>query len=333
MMGKLGVFPHNLAVCSPLVVGDTLFVITSNGVDELHKYVVAPKAPSFIALNKNTGDVIWTNNDPGDKIMHGQWSNPVYAEAGGKPQIIFPGGDGWMRGFNPKNGELLWKFNCNPKDSFYVLGAEATRNDFVCTPVVWDDKLYIGVGQDPEHLKGVGHLWCIDIAKTPANKEKDLSPVNDNFDPKAAVNKDSGLVWHYGGYLDPKPAQGRDYRFGRTMSTCSVHEGLVYAADFDGHFYCLDAKTGKLNYDHDMNAETWSSPYWVDGHVYIGNEEGKILIFKHGAKKELVGTIDMSGNGTFTSPRVRATPVACNGVLYVMSEGPTKLWAISPGGK
>ncbi len=28
MMSELGVFPHNLAVCSPLIVGDTLFVIT-----------------------------------------------------------------------------------------------------------------------------------------------------------------------------------------------------------------------------------------------------------------------------------------------------------------
>ena len=29
----LNVFPHNLATCSPLIVGDTLFVITSNGVE------------------------------------------------------------------------------------------------------------------------------------------------------------------------------------------------------------------------------------------------------------------------------------------------------------
>ena len=31
--------------------------------------------------------------------------------------------------------------------------------------------------------------------------------------------------------------------------------------------------------------------------------------------------------------RVRAVPVACNGVLYVMTENPCKLWAMSPGGK
>src|SRR5712691_1363435 len=34
MMSKLNVFPHNVATCSPLIVGDRLFLITSNGVDE-----------------------------------------------------------------------------------------------------------------------------------------------------------------------------------------------------------------------------------------------------------------------------------------------------------
>src|SRR5262249_62161921 len=36
MIGQLGVFPHNLAACSPLVIGDKLFLVTANGVDEDH---------------------------------------------------------------------------------------------------------------------------------------------------------------------------------------------------------------------------------------------------------------------------------------------------------
>ena len=44
MIKDLGVFPHNLAVCSPLVIGDTVFVTTGNGVDEGHKKVPAPGA-------------------------------------------------------------------------------------------------------------------------------------------------------------------------------------------------------------------------------------------------------------------------------------------------
>ena len=138
MIEKLGVFPHNLATCSPLIVGDTLFVITSNGVDEGHINIPVPEAPSFLAIDKKTGKVLWQDNSPsatcrssegrrrsqhqeageqGPLLMHGQWSNPVYAEPNGKPMIIFPGGDGWVRAFDPKTGKLLWKFDCNPKDA------------------------------------------------------------------------------------------------------------------------------------------------------------------------------------------------------------------------
>src|SRR5262245_29522107 len=42
MMKQEGVFPHNLATCSPLIVGKTLFVITSNGVDEGHIRIPKP---------------------------------------------------------------------------------------------------------------------------------------------------------------------------------------------------------------------------------------------------------------------------------------------------
>lgn len=361
MIKKLNTFTHNLSTCSPLVVGDTVFIITSNGVDEGHINIPSPEAPSFIAVDKKTGEVKWSDNSPSrnlvearkkgganvnikelvDKglvLMHGQWSNPVYAEPNGKPQIIFPGGDGWIYAFHPGSGELIWKFDCNPKDSFYKLGAECTRNDFVSTPVVWQNKLYIGVGQDPEHKKGVGHLWCIDITKTPANKEKDLSPAfkpgekKDDppqtiFDAKDPANKNSGLVWHFGG-LAPEDYD-RNYYFGRTLSTCAVHDGLLYTAEYDGVVHCLDANTGKQHWEHDMRSDTWSSPYWVDGKVYIGNENGKLLIFEHGKTKKLLKEIQMGERST----KVRATPVAVNGTLYIMTENPCKLYAISKDGK
>ena len=61
-----------------------------------------------------------------------------------------PGGDGWIYSFDP-DGKLLWKFDCNPKDAEYELGGKGTRSDFIATPVIYKDRVYIGVGQDPEH--------------------------------------------------------------------------------------------------------------------------------------------------------------------------------------
>ncbi len=325
MIKDLNVFPHNLAASSPLIAGDTLFVITSNGVDEGHINIPSPKAPSFLALDKKSGKVKWQSNAPGEKILHGQWSNPTYAVINDTPQIIFPGGDGWLRAFEPETGKLIWKFDCNPKKSIWKL-AFGTRNNIIATPVVHDIKLYVGVGQDPEHKYGVGHFWCIDLDKAtrlgPTAKDNDVSPVNDVFDPKDPANKDSALAWHYGGLADDKTAEeiGRNYIFGRTISTAAVHDGLVYIAEEEGYLHCLDANTGQKYWDHNLGfQQTWGSPYWVDGKVYIGTEGGDMFIFAHGKEKKLINTISMG--------RIRSTPVACNSVLYVMTEN--HLYAIA----
>jgi len=314
MIKDLKVYPGgvsgSLSICSPLIVEDLVFVVTANGVDTSGK-PPAPEAPSFIALDKKTGKVVWKDNSPGAKIMDGQWGNPAAAKVNEQWQVIFPGGDGWLYGFEAKTGKLLWKFDCNPKKSDFQPGGRGTRGFVVGTPVIWENKLYVATGRQPDDGNGVGHLWCIDITKTPKNKDKDLSPVNDNFDPKAAVNKDSGLVWHFGGPVVPKPEDGgRVYVFGRTVSTVAIHDGLVYAAELAGYLNCLDARTGQKYWESDLKATTWSSPFYVDGKVLMGTDDGNMYIFRPG--KELKKPTKMDLEEALQSP-----PMAINGVLYV----------------
>ncbi len=318
MMKDLNVFPHNMAACSPLIVGDRLFIVTGNGVDEGHINIPSPEAPSFLCLDKKTGMVLWQSSLPGKNIMHGQWSNATYADVKGVPQVIFPGGDGWLYGLEPATGKVIWKFDCNPKNSKYELGGRGTRSDFIATPVVHDGLIYIGTGQDPEHFTGVGHLWCIDPSKAGAGNV-DLSPVNDNFDPAALVNAKSGLVWHYGGPAKNPMEEGRDFYFGRTMSTVSVHDGLVYAAELDGFMHCLDARTGKLYWKFDTKSAIWGSTYLVGGKIYLATEEGDVWVFTHGKTK--VEPLKIEGEQP-----IRSTPIMANGVLYVMTE--SNLFAI-----
>ena len=313
MMDKLKVFPCYVNSCSPLLVGELLFVTTGNGRDAEHQ-LPSPQAASFVALDKKTGAVKWQDSSPGKNILDGQWSNPVYAEVN-KGQVIFPGGDGWLYALEPSTGKLIWKFDCNPKSATdYKPGGRGQRNFFLATPVVHDNKVYIGLGQEPGNDgPGVSHFWCIDITKT-----GDVSPVNDNFDPKAPVNRNSALVWHYGG--PAKKDSGRDYDFGRTISTCAIHDGLVYVPEMDGFLHCLDARTGQKYWEHDLKAEIWGSPFWVDGKVYLGDEDGDVYVFAHGKEKKLLGQIAME-------QPIKGTPVAVNGVLYVTTD--TQLFAIA----
>ena len=330
MMKDLKVYPGGieggLANCSPLVLDDLVYVVTSNGVNGNSEKPESPDAPSFLAVNKKDGKVGWSSNLPGANILDGQWGNPAAADVNGVKEVIFPGGDGWLYGFEATKGELLWKFDCNPKKSeFKPKSGTGTRNYLVATPVIVDGKLYIGVGREPDAGPGVGHFWCIDITKKPDPKTKDLSPVNDNFDPKAPENKDSGLVWHFGGAYgasNPKPAGSeRDYAFGRTASTAAVQDGLVYVSELEGFLHCLDAQTGKEYWSHDLGGGTWSSPYYVDGKVYMGVDNGDLLVFTAGKEDKEPTKVEMQQS-------MKAPLVAANGVLYVNNG--LNLYAINP---
>jgi outer membrane protein assembly factor BamB len=292
MIAELDVFPHNLAVSSPLVVDGILYATTGNGVDEGHVNIPVPLAPSFVALEAATGKLVWESSLPAEKILHGTWSNPAYGVIQGRPQVIFPGGDGWVYSLDPKSGELLWKFDANPKDSKWVLGGRGTRNNLIASPVIWEDKVYIGVGQDPEHGEGVGNLWAID-----ATLEGDVT--------------EKGRVWHRG---------GQD--FNRTISTVAIHDGILYAADLSGFLYALDARSGQHFWTHDLLAAVWGSPFVADGRVYIGDEDGDVAILKAGQTKQLLAEPSMGLS-------VYSTPVAKDGVLYIL--GRNRLFALEQG--
>lgn len=351
MMEELGISQHNMCSCSVTSAGDILFVNTSNGVDVEHNYIPAPDAPSFFAMNKNTGEVLWTDGSPEKNILHGQWSSPTYGVFGDQPQVIFAGGDGWVYSFDPQgeNGEskLLWKFDANPKTSVWELGGRGTRNNIIATPVIYEGNVYVAVGQDPEHGEGIGHLWCID-----PNKRGDVSPelAFNAEDPNKVIphkrvqavvpeegdltrpNPNSAVIWHYSEY-DQNGDDEIDFEetMHRSCGTVAIRDDVLYIADFSGLFHCLNAKTGEVNWTYDMLAAAWGSPLIVEDKVYIGDEDGEVAIFRHSADKEVAmknvddewepfyGTQDM-GNSVYS------TPIVADNVLYISNR--THLFAI-----
>lgn len=292
MFNELGVFPHNLATSSPVGHGDLIFLVTSNGVDEGHLNLPAPGAPAFLAVHKKTGEVAWEAHEPGSKVLHGQWSSPAYGVIGGVPQVIFAGGDGWCYSYEPETGKPLWKFDLNPKDAIYKLGGRGTKSYIIATPVIQNDRVFLCVGQDPEHGEGVGHLYAID-----GTKRGDIT--------------ETGKVWHLGGD-----------DFHRSLSTVAIADGLVYASDLSGFLNCIDEKTGKPYWKFDTFSAIWGSPYVVDGKVMLGTEDGEVLVFEHGKTMKKLAANNME-NSVYT------TPVAANGVLYVTNR--RALFAIQAG--
>ena len=260
MRKELGVFQLFMASSSPVIWEDLVFVGTSNGRDGDGEKVPAPKAPSFLAVNKETGKIVWQDSSPGDGILRGQWSSAALGLVDGVQQVFFAGGDGWLYGFNARTGERLWTFDMNPKDAVWP----KTRNHGVATPVFSDGRVFMSVGQDPDSGNGVGHTYCINPALR-------------------GDTTDSGRVWQHD-------------KISRSMSTAAVAGGLVYVSDFRGVLHCLDVKTGKPYWTFDMLAPVWGSPLVADGKVYLGDQDGDVAVLKAGTELQKIAEIDMRGS-------------------------------------
>lgn len=306
IVDDLGVFPHNASNCSVILVDDILYTVTSNGQDWTHSNIPSPRSPSFIALNKKTGEFLG-EDDLGEaqhkKIFHGQWSSPSTGVVNGKNLIFFGGGDGWAYAFDPipvkgDDGSYLktvWKYDCNPpeyksKDGQPIKYPDADGpSEINATPVFYKNRIYVPTGQDPEHGEGIGILTCIDATKT-------------------GTLTTNNVLWTYKGIH-------------RSISTVSIDPdtGLLFVGDFSGYLHCLDAETGKLYWMHDMKAHMWGSTLVADGKLYAGDEDGDFVVMAASKDKKLLFEANLGAP-------IYSTPIVANGTLYIQSN--SHLYAI-----
>jgi outer membrane protein assembly factor BamB len=349
MMRELGVHQHNMATCSPTIWGDVLFVCTSNGVNEGHFQIPAPDAPSFVAMDKRTGNVLWTDNSPGKNILHGQWSSPAVGVFQGVPQVLFPGGDGWLYSFRADRWadgkpEFLWKFDGNPKDTVYKPSSigRFNRTGFITVPVIYDGLVYFAMGEDPEHGEGPGHLWCVN-----PNKRGDVSPelvVDDkgkaiphqrfqataligDMQPRAVPNSNSAVVWHYASYdLNGDKEIDWNETMHRSIGSPVIKYDLLFITDHAGLTHCLNAKTGVPHWTHELFATCWTTPLIAGDRVYVTIEDSDVTIFSlsKDPDESLRSVLDY-GNRVRKEPKhknqmtqaIYMMPVVANNVLFI----------------
>lgn len=292
LRGTLGIHPNQASASSPLVAGDLVFVVTGNGTNVRTGKVKNPAAPSFIAVNRLSGKIVWQDSSPGGKILTGQWGSPGYGVVDGQAQVAFPGGDGWLYAFDPANGKLLWKFNCKAHETPSADGEPETAFNLVSAPVYFGHRVLVAIGE-PEAGSGPGALRCLDARQ------------------RGDVTKTAEL-WRLGGD-----------DFNDSISTVAVHDGLVFATDSPGFVSCVDLETGRRLWVHDVKTNIWGSPLVADGRVWVQTADGDVFLFAAGREKVLqakIPSLPESAHGT---------PVVANGVLYLT--GQKHLYAIAAG--
>jgi outer membrane protein assembly factor BamB/HEAT repeat protein len=260
--GRLGVFPHEATNSEVLPVGDLLMVSTSNGQNEGHTSVPSPLAPSLIAVNKHSGEVVWSAIGAGDKVLHGQWSSPVAANINGRIQVLFGGGDGWLRAYDAASGHEVWRFDGNPKDARWLPRPRVlSRSSVIASPVFVDGRVFIAMGMSPGHDNGPSFVYAIN-----PNGHGDRT--------------ERGLLW-------------TSREVGRVVGTPVVKDGLLYVGDLGGTVHCLDAATGAEVWKHETNEAIWGCFLLSGDRLYVGTVEGNMTVLRAGRRKELLAQIEM----------------------------------------
>ncbi len=291
---EAGIWSHDAAHSSILIRGDHLYLNSGTGVDNTHKKIRTPDAPSLVVVDKRTGKLLARDRlGIAPNIFHCTWSSPSFATVNGRDEIFFAGGNGVVYAFeplskNPPSGELatlqtIWQFDFDPtapKENIhrYNTNRREGPSNIYGMPVFHENRIYVAGGGDIFWGKNEAWLKCIDATKR--------GNVTTN-----------GLVWSY--TLDK-----------HVLSTPAVHDGRIFIADCGRKFHCLDAANGRALWTHDIKGEVWASPLVADGKVYLGTRSGQFLVFAASGEKKVLSEFELG------SP-ISATATAANGTLYV----------------
>ena len=275
---ELKVVPHDVCGTTILLKDGRLYLCTSNGTDWQHAKMPNPDAPSLVVLDAKTGKLLALADEKISKdTSHGQWSSPASGSIKGKDLIFFGGGDGKCYAFETLKTDSdevqtlkrAWVTDCNPreyrfnKDGSKIPGSSWRRrtvggpSPVIGTAVLYDNRVYVAIGQSPYHGPGNGMLNCLD----------------------AETGK---VIW-------------RTDVVNRTTATVAIADGLLFVSDFSEEMHCIDAETGKAYWVHELDSDVWcASPVVADGKVYIGTSRNHMWVFKASKEKELLSKVRLS---------------------------------------
>ncbi len=296
LVKETGIHLHDQVQGSVLIDGDLLYINTCNGVDNTHRKIRSPDAPSLVVINKHTGKLVACDNEKiGPDIFHCTWSSPSLGEVNGKRVIFFAGGNGVCYVFEALAGlaqeeapgqlaklKRISRYDPDPSAPKtevhrYTGNRMESPSVIMGMPVFVDGQIYLAAG---------GDLWW-------GKRQSWLK----SFVPKPGEITPSDEAWSY--------PMSRE-----SCCTPAVYDGMVFVADCGGTLHCVDAKTGKPFWTYKTHGDFWASPMIADGKVYIGNRRGQFIVLAAAKELNVISTIDLHDP-------ISGTVTVANGTLYI----------------
>ena len=249
-------------------------------------YTPSGDQTTMVALNAQTGEVVWKSKPLGDV---GCYVSPILISYKGKRQIV---GSTAMKliGVNPDNGAIEWTFGGwgvqNP--TLYPEGHQYRAQTQGSTS-------WVNIAPNTALYKD-GHIFFCHGYNIGGFKLQ----LNDDLTDVSLLWKTADLSTHHGGYV--------------------LVNGVLYGSNHidnsAGNWVAVDWETGKTKYNESWQARSKGSIVTADGMLYCYEERrGTIALVKPNPEKfDIVSEFRRKSNG---KGPYWAHPVINNGVLYI----------------
>ncbi|MCK5692427.1 MAG: PQQ-like beta-propeller repeat protein [Bacteroidales bacterium] len=224
--------------------------------DKLIVHLEGTDVQHIMALDKRTGETLWTAERPKELYDHmadigkKAFVTPIVVNVKGRDLLISNGSRTCMA-IDPETGEEVWQVN---------QGDDST----ISMPVEGDGLVYFYTsfitGEDG---KKYAELFAVD-----PDGSGDIGETHIRWRMRAPILQ---------------------------LSTPVYVDGQLYTVDSRGEFFCLDAYSGEIIWSEKLKGKFHSSPIYADGLLYISSTRGETLVYRAGPEPELLAKNKLEG--------------------------------------
>ncbi len=230
--------------------------------------------PYVAALNKKTGETVWKSVRP--KEIYDKLE-PVYRKSYQTPLVVNVNG----RDLLISNSSFMcFAHDVNTGEVIWTV--EYGYDSTVSMPLYWDGLVYVNSG------------WIFLDNKPYFTREYAIDPTG-----KGDVTK-THVKWIYEDEVPQIP-------------TPVIVDGKMYMVHDRGMVSCIDAKTAKVVWKHELKGNFNSSPVYAAGNIYFFSVKGDCTIIKPGDSFEIVAENKIGET-------VKAVPAFVDDIMILRTE-------------
>jgi eukaryotic-like serine/threonine-protein kinase len=283
-----------MVIASPAVVGDTVFVGSTDG--------------NLYAIDRDAGTLKWKFATKGRVVSSAAVANGV---------VYFGSYDGNFYALDARSGKLEWKFTTAGERRFegtHLHGAQPAAESmpdpfdvYLSSPTIWHDTVYFGSGD--------GNIYALDAGSGALDWK---FKTGDVVHASPAIADGTVYVGSWDSYfyaLDATSGVQR-WRFKTgddpdihnqvgIQSSAAVIDGIVFFGCRDSHLYALNAGSGQKLWSFPTSG-SWvvASPAVRDGMVYFATSDSGLFYAVKERSGDVTFSLKFHGWPTFASPAI-----------------------------